>query len=103
MDILVKDVSSQIVAVVHGNKSFIFNQHATEGRIADPVELAKTGHVVVSPGSIPLSGQSEPHMLTIPELDKHKEYFVAAAKASILAGFDGAELHCSSSVVRLFA
>ncbi|KAF9516736.1 hypothetical protein BS47DRAFT_1340629 [Hydnum rufescens UP504] len=84
---------AKIVAAVHENNSFIFSQQFAEGRIANPGQLAKTGHVVVSAGSIPLTGLPEPHMLTIPELNKYKEYFVAAAKAAISIGFDGVELH----------
>jgi 2,4-dienoyl-CoA reductase-like NADH-dependent reductase (Old Yellow Enzyme family) len=90
---LMNDHSSQVVAAVHENKSFIFNQQFAEGRIANLGQLAKTGHVVVSAGSIPSTGQPEPHMLTIPELNKYKEYFVAAAKSAISVGFDGVELH----------
>jgi NADPH2 dehydrogenase len=90
---LMNNVSSQIVAAVHANKSFIFNQHVAEGRIADPGELAKTGDVVVSPGTLPLTGQPEPHMLTLPELHKYKGLFVTAAKSALSVGFDGVELH----------
>ncbi|KAF9516737.1 hypothetical protein BS47DRAFT_1340631 [Hydnum rufescens UP504] len=53
-----------------------------EGRIADPGELARTGDVV-----------PEPHMLTLPELNKYRGLFVAAAKSALSVGFDGVELH----------
>ncbi|THG94172.1 hypothetical protein EW026_g7250 [Hermanssonia centrifuga] len=85
----------RITDAVHEKGSFIFAQLRAYGRSADPKELAKEDppFPLVSASDIPLSGNSTPRPLTLPEIRTYIDWYTNAALNAIQAGFDGVELH----------
>lgn len=101
---------TQVTSAVHAKGSFIFLQLWALGRVA----LLKILHAedpsfpLVSSSDIPLSdsergrgsnsGSPGPRPLTIDEIAEYTELYATAAKNAVEeAGFDGVEIHGSSS------
>jgi NADPH2 dehydrogenase len=79
---------------VHRKGCFIFCQLFAMGRAADP-EIARAEEIdIVGPSAIPIEeGGPVPRTMTIVEIKQSVQDFATAAKNSIIAGFDGVEIH----------
>jgi NADPH2 dehydrogenase len=82
----------QIVSSIHENKAKAFIQLCHGGRKASPENKGE----MLAPSSLAFNEEyGTPNELTIEGIQKIKEQFVAAARRSVEAGFDGIELHAA--------
>lgn len=89
----------EVTDAVHEKGSFIFCQLWALGRAANPNVLAdECGAPLVSASPIPLTGRPTdiPHALTESEIKTFINYYVAAARNAMEAGFDGVEIHAAN-------
>jgi N-ethylmaleimide reductase len=93
----------KVTTTVHENGGKIVIQLMHTGRISHPLNLPE-GSTVLAPSAVKAAGQMwtdakqmqdfpVPKEMTIEEILQAKDEYVAAARNSIDAGFDGVELH----------
>ncbi|KAL4968089.1 alkene reductase [Aspergillus stella-maris] len=88
----------EITDEVHKKECFIYIQLFAMGRAARSDVAAADGVDVIAPSAIPISederpGAPVPHAMSVTEIKRFIEDFVAASKNAIAAGFDGVEIH----------
>ena len=84
---------------VHERGSYIYLQIFAVGRAAIESSLKEEdpSFSVVSASDIPLTGNTTPVPLTIPEIKEYVKYFATAAENGVhKAGFDGIEVHAAN-------
>lgn len=88
----------KITDAVHENKSYIYLQLWSLGRVAYPAILEKEGgYPLVAPSAIPMKGHETPRALTVEEIKEYVQLHATAAENAVLkAGFDGVEIHAAN-------
>ncbi|MCJ1307048.1 hypothetical protein MMC25_000694 [Agyrium rufum] len=84
----------KVTAAVHAKGSFIFLQLWALGRAANPEELKKMGHKLVSSSPSKMADNSPvPSELDEKTIHSFIADYAQAAKNAVEAGFDGVEIH----------
>ncbi|OTB14163.1 hypothetical protein K445DRAFT_368012 [Daldinia sp. EC12] len=84
----------EIVDSVHSKGSYIWLQLWATGRSSEAEVLTANGFDLTSSSAVPVGpDEPTPRALTASEIETYIDEHVQAAKNSIIAGFDGVEIH----------